>query len=110
MAKYVLQNQSQRLIHVPIVLGSSETVVVVPGDVQTVEVTKDNEKFFKATVKDVQGLLVLTEDKYNEYLKNKAAMDAVLNDNESDDEPAPATTDVAPVAAPAVASADGWVR
>jgi hypothetical protein len=108
MAKYVLDNQSQRLIHVPLSVGANDSVTVVPGVVQTVEVSKENDQFFKATVKDVQGLKVLTEAKYNEYLKSKAAMEAVLSDDSTDDEPV-ADEVVAP-AAPAVAAADGWVR
>jgi hypothetical protein len=109
MAKYVLDNQSQRLIHVPLSAGTNDSVTVVPGTVQTVEVSKENDQFFKATVKDVQGLKVLTEAKYAEYLKNKAAMEAALSDDEPvADEPAVQT--VPADAAPVVAAADGWVR
>jgi len=112
MAKYVLDNQSQRLIHVPLSVGANDSITVVPGTVQTVEVLKENDQFFKATVKDVPGLKVFTEAKYAEYLKSKAAMEAVLTDDEPDttDTAAPAADVPAVPAAPATASADGWVR
>lgn len=102
MANYVLVNNSTRLIHVPTGKSANDTVAMIPGEVNKFEVVKENEAFFKATVKDVPGLDVFTEKKYDEYVANKAAAEAVLSGG-LDDEPAEETKEAAP-AAPA-----GWV-
>lgn len=105
MANYVLVNNSARLIHVPTSSSVNETTALIPGAVHKLEVSKENEAFFKATVKDVPGLDVFTEKKYAEYVANKAAAEAVLNGG-LDDEAEEPTEAAAPAAAPAPA---GWV-
>ena len=101
MANYVLVNNSSRLIHVPTGKGVNDTAAMIPGEVKKLEISKDDDSFFKATITGVPGLDVFTEKKYDEYVANKAAAEAVLSGG-LDDEPETPT-------APATPAADsGW--
>lgn len=101
MANYVLVNNSTRLIHVPTGKGSNDTAAMIPGAVTKLEIAKENDAFFKATVAGVPGLDVFTEKKYEDYLANKAAADAAMSGGLDDEPDAPAsgdTTSSAPAA------------
>lgn len=96
MANYVLVNNSTRLIHVPTGKGATETAAMIPGAVHKLEIAKENDTFFKATVTGVPGLDVFTEKKYEDYLANKSAAEAAMSGGLDDEPDAPASGETAP--------------
>lgn len=107
MAIYVLINNSSRLIHVPTSKNVNDTKALIPGAVEKVEIGKDDTAFFKATVTGVPGLDVFTEAKYADYIKNKAAAEAVLTGGLDDEDAADESAATEAVAQ--TAPAGGWV-
>ena len=111
LVNYVLVNNSTRLIHVPTGKGLNETTALIPGAVHKLDIAKENDAFFKATIKGVPGLNSFTEKAYDEYVAGKAAAEAALNaGTDGDDEPV--KTDAVPNPDAPAAPADkpsGWV-